>query len=594
MGRAFDFAVTMIQRCILLGATLALLTLPVLAQAPAAPAPEVQSSPTTTPDQTAALQQMQSQLLDMSAKYTSLKNDLDRQKKDISVTKDTLDKTIQQTSTLDKDLATTKESTEKKYTEVADSTSLSINISWTLITGYLVMFMQAGFALVETGFTRAKNAAHTMMMNFMVYTIAMLGYWVCGFAFQFGGTGADGHKGADGIAVSDLSVSTVGSLGPNVGSVLSSELGFHVGDMKFGLLGNSGYFLAGSSFDAGIFTLFLFQMVFMDTAATIPTGAMAERWRFIAFSVFSFFVGALIYPVFGNWVWGGGWLAAMGVNFGLGHGHVDFAGSSVVHMVGGVMALVGAKFIGPRIGKYNEDGTPNPIPGHNLPMAMVGTFILAFGWFGFNPGSTLSAMDTQIGIIATNTMLASASGAVATMIIAWLRLGKPDPSLCCNGMLAGLVAITAPCAFVDAWAAVTLGAIAGLIMYLSVFFVEEKLKIDDPVGAISVHGACGAWGVLSLGIFANGKYGDGWNGVTGKVEGIVCYINGTDTSFMKTFGQFFAEAIGATTNLLFVGSITFVILYGIEKVLGNRVSAEIEMEGLDGPEMGALGYSNHA
>jgi len=484
--------------------------------------------------------------------------------------KDKLDKTVQETSTLEDSLKTAQSTADKKYTEVKDATSLSINISWTLITGFLVMFMQAGFAMVETGFTRAKNAAHTMMMNFMVYVLGMLGFWVCGFAFQFGGTGGD------------LSVSTVSSLGPNVATALNSELGFKIGDMQFGLLGNSGYFLFGGSYDAGIFTLFLFQMVFMDTAATIPTGAMAERWKFLPFSIFSFCVGAFIYPIFGNWVWGGGWLAAMGKNWHIGHGHVDFAGSSVVHMVGGVMALVGAWWLGPRIGKFNQDGTPNPIPGHNIPMALVGTFILAFGWFGFNPGSTLASTDTQIGIIATNTMLASASGAVAAMIIAWIRIGKPDPSLSANGMLAGLVAITAPCAFVDAWAAVLLGAIAGLLMYISVFFVEEKLKIDDPVGAISVHFTNGAWGVLSLGIFANGKYGDGWNGVSGNVKGI---ISGDPM-------QFVAEFIGMSVNILYVGSITLVVLFVLEKAFGNRTSAEDEIEGLDGPEMGALGYNN--
>jgi len=323
-------------------------------------------------------------------------------------------------------------------------------------------------------------------------------------------------------------------------------------------------------------------MVFMDTAATIPTGSMAERWKFLPFSIFSFCVGAFIYPIFGNWVWGGGWLAAMGRNWGFGHGHVDFAGSSVVHMVGGVMALIGAWWLGPRIGKYNADGTPNPIPGHNIPMALIGTFILAFGWFGFNPGSTLASTDVQIGVIATNTMLASAAGACTAMIIAWIRIGKPDPSLSANGMLAGLVAITAPCAFVDAWAAVLLGAIAGWVMYVSVFFVEEKLKIDDPVGAISVHFANGAWGVLSLGIFANGRYGDGWNGVDGPVKGLI-------TGDPK---QLLAEFIGMSVNILYVGAITLLVLFILEKAFGNRTSAETEMEGLDGPEMGALGYNN--
>ena len=536
--------------------------------APATPAPAPPSGPPAA--SAADVQELQTQVQELTAKLNAVSNNVSQQAGQIAPLKDKLDKTVQETSTLAETVKTTATSADKKYNDVKDATDLSINISWTLITGFLVMFMQAGFAMVETGFTRAKNVAHTMMMNFMVYSLGMLGFWVCGFAFQFGGTGGD------------LSVSTVSSLGPNVATALNSELGFKMGDQVFGLIGGSGFFLYGASYDAGIFTLFLFQMVFMDTAATIPTGAMAERWKFLPFSIFSFCVGAFIYPIFGNWVWGGGWLAAMGKNWHIGHGHVDFAGSSVVHMVGGVMALVGAWWLGPRIGKFNEDGTPNPIPGHNIPMAIVGTFILAFGWFGFNPGSTLASTDTQIGIIATNTMLASAAGAAAAMIMAWIRIGKPDPSLSCNGMLAGLVAITAPCAFVDAWAAVTLGAIAGIIMYFSVFFVEEKLKLDDPVGAISVHGTCGAWGVLSLGIFANGKYGDGWNGVAGNVKGV---ISGDPM-------QLLAEFIGMSTNIIYVGSITLLVLFILEKTFGNRTSAETEMEGLDGPEMGALGYNN--
>lgn len=524
-----------------------------------------QSSSTTIDP--AIVQALQAQNSDLTKKVDSLTDALSKQSTNLNALQDQMLKTQQVTSTKLQDIQS---STDKKYNAVQSATDLSINISWTLITGFLVMFMQAGFALVETGFTRAKNAAHTMMMNFMVYGIAMLGFWVCGFAFQFGATGAA------------TSCSTVSSLGDTVKNVLNSQIGFTIDGKYFGLLGNSGYFLSGASFDAGIFTLFLFQMVFMDTAATIPTGAMAERWRYLPFCIFSFCVGAFIYPIFGSWVWGGGWLACLGKNFGLGHGHVDFAGSSVVHMVGGVMALAGAKYLGPRIGKYNADGTPNPIPGHNLPMAMLGTFILAFGWFGFNPGSTLASTDTQIGIIATNTMLASAAGAAAAMIVAWVRIGKPDPSFACNGMLAGLVAITAPCAFVDAWAAVTLGAIAGVLMYFSVFFVEEVLRIDDPVGAISVHGTCGFWGVISLGIFANGKYGDGWNGVAGTVKGV---ISGDPS-------QLLAEFIGATTNIVYVFGITWGVLWVIDKIVsGHRVSAEVEMEGLDIPEVGALGYN---
>lgn len=541
----------------------------------------------------AQIQQLQAQLQDMQKQLSTVSTTVSQQGADIAPMKSKLDKTAQDTadlskatSSLTKDLQTTETNTEKKYSEVRDSTSLSINISWTLITGYMVMFMQAGFAMVECGFSRTKNAAHTAMLNFMIYSLGMLGYWVCGFAFQFGGTGAAG------AGTSDLSVSTVGSLGPNVASVLNQELGFKIGDMKFGLLGNAGYFLAGNSYDAGIFTLFLFQMVFMDTTAIIPTGAMAERWKFLSFAIYGFLVGAFIYPVFGNWVWGGGWLAAMGANWGLGHGHVDFAGSSVVHVAGGTIAFVGAWMLGPRIGKYNEDGTPNPIPGSNIPLAVLGTFILAFGWFGFNPGSTLSAMDTQIGVIATNTMLASGAGAVAGMIISWVRIGKPDPSFCCNGMLAGLVAITGPCAFVDAWAAVVLGIGAAFVMYCGVFFVEEKLKIDDPAGAISVHGLAGIWGEFCLGIFANGKYGDGWNGVPGKVSGICTWdANGVWT---PTYKQIIAEMIGASTCILWIGGSSFVVFYILGKLVGNRVSPEAEVEGLDVPEVGMLGYSNHS
>ncbi len=497
----------------------------------------------------------------------------------IAPLKDKLDKTVQATDTLAQTVKATIDTASevsKKYSDVKDQTSLSINISWTLITGYMVMFMQAGFAMVECGFSRRKNVGHTALLNFMIYSLGMMGYWVCGFAFQFGGTGAAGP------GTSDLSVSTVGSLGSVVPAVLNQELGFHIGDMKFGLLGNSGYFLFGSAFDPGIFTLFLFQMVFMDTTAIIPTGALAERWKFLSFCIYGFCVGAFMYPIFGNWVWGGGWLAAMGHNWGLGHGHVDFAGSSVVHVAGGTIAFVGAWMLGPRIGKYNADGTPNPIPGHNIPMAILGTFILAFGWFGFNPGSTLSAMDTQIGVIATNTMLASGSGAVAGMIVSWLRIGKPDPSFCCNGMLAGLVAITGPCAFVDAWAAILIGVGAAIVMYFAVFFVEEKLRIDDPAGAISVHGLAGIWGEFCLGLFANGKYGDGWNGVPGTVKGL----------FYGDSTQILAEMIGASTCLLWFGGSSFVVFSLINLLVGNRVSAETEVEGLDGPEVGMLGYND--
>jgi len=437
---------------------------------------------------------------------------------------------------------------------------IAINIVWTLLTGFLVMFMQAGFAMVETGFTRAKNAAHTMSMNFMVYAIGLLGYWICGYALQMGGVG--------GVAV-------LGGAAP-----LNHELTINLFGHSFGLAGLKGFFLSGDTYDVGVFTLFLFQMVFMDTAATIPTGAMAERWKFSAFIVFGFFMSMIVYPLFANWVWGGGWLATLGKEFGLGHGHVDFAGSSVVHMVGGVAALAGALVIGPRIGKFTKSGEPVAIPGHDIPMALAGTFILAFGWFGFNPGSTLAGGDLRIGVVATNTMLAGAAGAFTAMLYVWMRYGKPDPSMLANGMLAGLVAITAPCAFVNSLSAVIIGGIAGVLVVVSVFFIERALKIDDPVGAISVHGVCGAFGVLSVGIFADGVYGDGWNGVPGTIRGILY----GDPS------QLLAQIVGTATCLVFVFVAFYAFFTLVEVTIGNRVPADVELEGLDIPEMGALAY----
>ncbi len=452
---------------------------------------------------------------------------------------------------------------EPTLSEVASAVGhsrIAMNIVWTLLAGFLVMFMQAGFAMVETGFTRAKNVAHTMGMNFMIYAIGITGFWICGFAFMFGGVGG------------------ISALGGTPG--LSSEVSITLFGKSFGLFGGSGFFLNNSVYDVGIFALFLFQMVFMDTTATIPTGAMAERWKFTSFVIYGFFISMVVYPLFGNWVWGGGWLSTLGSTFGLGHGHVDFAGSSVVHMVGGVAALAGAMVIGPRLGKYNADGSSNAIPGHNIPMAIIGTFILAFGWFGFNPGSTLSGNDLRIAIVATNTMLASASGALAATLYMWFRFRKPDPSMMANGMLAGLVAITAPCAFVNAISAFVIGGIAGVLVVVAVFFIDQKLRIDDPVGAIAVHGVNGFWGVLALGLFADGSYGDGWNGVPGTVRGLL----------YGDAGQFVAEAIGGLTCIVVV----FALMYGFFKIndmlAGIRVSEKDEREGLDIPEMGVKGY----
>jgi ammonium transporter, Amt family len=454
-----------------------------------------------------------------------------------------------------------KEPLAAKLADTIGHNRIALNFVWTLVCGFLVMFMQAGFALAETGFTRAKNAGHTMAMNMMIYGIGMLGYWICGFALQMGGVG------------------NIASLSGGTG-LLNGEFVIHLFGKDFGLFGTRGFFLSGVTYDTAIFALFLFQMVFMDTTATIPTGSMAERWTFKSFVVYGFFIAMFTYPMYANWVWGGGWLSQLGNNFHLGHGTLDFAGSSVVHMTGGVAALAGAIVLGPRLGKFKADGTPNAIPGHHIPMAIAGCFILAFGWFGFNAGSTLAGGDLRIGVIATNTMLASASGALFAMFYMWMFYGKPDVSMAANGLLAGLVAITAPCAYVNSVSAVIIGAIAGVLLCISVFFVERTLKIDDPVGAVSVHGVNGAWGLLSLGLFADGTYGDGMNGVAGTVKGL----------FYGDASQFVAQITGVIVNFVFVFVVMYVFFKILDKIIPLRVSPELEIEGLDQSEVAVTAY----
>ncbi len=491
---------------------------------------------------------------------------------------------------------------------------VSINMVWTLVTGFLVMFMQAGFSLVETGLCRAKNASHVMATNFMIYGLGMIGFWICGFAIMFGGFGV----GPGGINVQP-------ALGQGI-LLLNQEWSPTIFGHPFGLFGHKGFFLSADVFDTAIFTLFLFQMVFMDTTATIPTGAMAERWNFKHFVVYGLWVGMLPYAIYGNWVWGGGWLAQLGQNFALGHGAVDFAGSGVVHMCGGMIGLAGSICIGARLGKYGKDGKPRPMPGHDIPMVMLGTFILAFGWFGFNPGSTLAGTDGRIAIVAVNTMLAGAAASIATMITMYLVTGKPDPSMLCNGLLAGLVAITAPCAFVNSLGAVLIGFIAGVIVVFSVFFWERTMRIDDPVGAISVHGICGAWGVLSVGIFANGSYGQGWGGVhklfkdgvwtiinnDGAKETIAKFVQMTGTDpktggwtdvgvtgilggmFGSTTGgdssQLGAQFVDVCACAIFVLGFSFAFFKLSNLIVPMRSKREEEIEGLDIPEMGAEAY----
>src|SRR5438105_5057757 len=445
---------------------------------------------------------------------------------------------------------------------------IASNFIWTLVTGFLVMFMQAGFAIVETGLARAKNANHTMMMNFMVYGVGMAAYWIIGFAIQMGGVAPN---------------TNLGGLAPLNHEVTMSLFGKNVG-----LFGTRGMFLGGATYDVGVMVMFLFQMVFMDTALTIVTGTAAERWKYSAFIISSFFMGAFTYPIYGNWAWGGGWLATLGANFGLGHGYCDFAGSGVVHAVGGVTALAMAIIIGPRIGKYTRDGKPNAIPGHDIVLVLLGCFILAFGWFGFNPGSTLGAATSgnlRISSIAVNTMLAGMAGSFGAMYYMWLRYGKPDASMTGNGLLAGLVAITAPSGFVNPMASVIIGLIAGVLCALSVEVVERVLKLDDVVGAISVHGTNGIWGVISVGLFADGKsnYGGAWNGVTGSVTGL----------FYGNAGQLVAQLIGIATLVGVIFSLSFIANWIVDVMVGQRVGAKVELAGLDIPEMGALCYPDY-
>lgn len=454
----------------------------------------------------------------------------------------------------------------------------SINIVWTMIAGFLVMFMQAGFAMVETGLCRAKNSAHTIAMNFMVYPLGCLAFWAYGFAIGWGnwfnGPVPDGWYA---------------SLGPGLAALNSGiGIGGEPNLPTYGLMGTKGFFLNGLD-DVSVMALFFFMMVFMDTTATIPTGTMAERWSWKNFCLFSLWV-ALPYCLFANWVWGGGWLAQAGKNWNLGHGAVDFAGSGVVHAMGGAIALAGGIVIGPRIGKF-VDGKPMPIPAHHVPMVVIGTFILAFGWFGFNPGSTLSGTDLRLTVCVVNTMLAGVIGSITSMLTLYAKGMKPDPTMLCNGMLAGLVAITAPCAFVDTWAAATIGGIAGVLVVLSVFFWEAR-GIDDPVGAISVHGVNGLWGVISVGIFANGKYGLGWNGVERAAYDTKPEIieDGVRGLLYGDVSQLYAQLLDAGTVAIFGFVMAFVWFKISDKITPIRVSKEVELAGLDAPEMGVIGY----
>jgi Amt family ammonium transporter len=444
-----------------------------------------------------------------------------------------------------------------QLTSQATHSEVSINLVWLLMTGFLVLFMQVGFAFLVTGLTRAKNAGHMMMMNIAAFAVAFIAYYAVGFAFQFGGVGAIGN---------------LGGTGP-----LSSAFGHG----NAGVLGLHGFFLqSGGAYDVGVMAFFLFQVVFMETAGYIIIGAIAERINFRTFLIAELLMGAVIYPVYGMWMWGGGWLAKLGVSHGIGHGAVDFAGSGVVHATGGWTALALAILLGPRIGKYKKDGTPRAFPGHNLSYVVVGTLILVFGWMGFNPGSTFGASDLRIGIVAVNTLLAACFGFVFAMSWTWSKWGKPDISMSCNGMLAGLVAITAPCAFVAPWAAALIGLIAGVLVCYSVEFFDRIAKVDDPCGAISVHGVCGAWGLLAVGLFADGSYGNGWNGVPGTVKGL----------FYGSGSQLTAQVIDMAVGFIWAFGLTFIIFALVKRWKPIRVPADVELQGIDVPEFGAYCY----
>ncbi|MDY6969191.1 MAG: ammonium transporter [Spirochaetota bacterium] len=414
----------------------------------------------------------------------------------------------------------------------ATSSVNPLDVVWTLIAAFLVFFMQPGFAMVEVGFTRAKNAANIIMKNLMDFSVGSFAFWLFGFGIMFG-TDFAGIWGTDSFFLSSASPSNPDGLWQ--------------------------------------FTFWMFQVVFAATAATIVSGSMAERTKFSAYLVYSFFICALIYPIVGHWIWGGGWLSGLGM--------IDFAGSTVVHSVGGWAGLAGAIIIGPRLGKYSKDGSSNAIPGHNIPLAALGVFILWFGWFGFNAGSTTSGTNLSIATIAVTTNLAAASGAILAMLTAWIRYGKPDTSMALNGALAGLVAVTAPCASISPLSAIIIGAVGGILVVTSVDFIDKVLRIDDPVGAISVHGVCGAWGTLSVGLFAEAAYGEA-SGV-GAINGLF---------FGGGLSQFGVQLLGVAAVFAWVFITALVLFYIIKCTVGLRASDEEQLKGLDICEHGMEAY----
>ncbi|QJA05951.1 ammonium transporter [Thermosulfurimonas marina] len=409
---------------------------------------------------------------------------------------------------------------------------LPVDYVWVLVCGFLVMFMQAGFALVEAGFCRAKNATNLLTKNLMDFVVGALAFWAVGYALI---TGTDWK----------------------------------------GLIGTSGFFLSGEGYDVGNYLSFFWQMVFAATAATIVSGAVAERIKFQAYLLYSIAITGFIYPVYAHWVWGGGWLSKL--PFGL--GHLDFAGSGVVHAVGGLVGLAGAIVLGPRFGKFDKNGKPRAIPGHNIPLATLGVFILWFGWYGFNPGSTFSAHHLRISVIAVNTTLAAAAASLTALLIVLAKTRKFDLGMALNGVLAGLVAITAPCAWVEAWAAVVIGVVAGIILVAGVYFLEA-IKVDDPVGAVPVHGFNGLWGLIAVGLFADGTYGN-YAIEPPFVKGLF-YGGGVD--------QLIAQLIGAGALFVWAFGVGLILFKLLDVLIGIRVSPREEIQGLDLLEHGTPAY----
>ncbi len=423
--------------------------------------------------------------------------------------------------------------------ENVGDTESGVDTVWVLIAAFLVFFMQAGFGMLEAGFTRAKNASNILMKNTMDFAMGSIAYFLIGYALMFG----DGNPlfGTEGFAIAGFPDWVAGSNLPRTAH-------------------------------------WIFQAVFCAAAATIVAGAMAERTKFIAYIIYSFFISAIIYPVVGHWVWGpDGWLASLGF--------ADFAGSTVVHSVGGWASLAGTIVMGPRIGKFNPDGSVNAIPGHNLPLASLGMFILWFGWFGFNPGSQIAAFGTEnaeaIANIAVNTNLSAAAGAITAMIIMWVGFKKPDFGMTINGALAGLVAVTAPCAYVSAVESIIIGVIAGIVVVIGVNLLD-KVKVDDPVGAIPVHGMCGALGTLFVGLFGQNVSTVIVNGQEKVLHGL--FHNGG-------FHLLGVQLLGmvAVFGFVFVGA--FILFTIIKKTIGLRVSKEEEIRGLDYSEHGSESYT---